>query len=144
MNRQPKRALSSAPGAAPAATGSRGGASRPPPGERGAVFEARSLDYLLDQGLALLVRNYRCKAGEIDLILREPRGALVFVEVRARAGAAFGGAAASVGAAKQARLVRAASLYLARRFGCSPPPCRFDVIAFEGGRLCWHRDAFAA
>jgi putative endonuclease len=115
---------------------------------RGDAAEARALAHLQRHGLALVQRNYRVAAGprsrggEVDLILRERDGTLVFVEVRARRDASFGGAAASVGAAKQRRLVFAAMHYL-RRFG-APPPCRFDVVAIEGDALTWLRAAFDA
>ena len=86
----------------------------------------------------LVRRNYRvargprARGGEIDLVMRDPDGTLVFVEVRVRRDARFGGAAASVGAAKRQRLVFAASHFLRRL--ASPPPCRFDVVAVDGER----------
>lgn len=113
--------------------------------------EQRALDHLQRQGLRLVERNYRLAGGpfargaEIDLILREPDGTLVFVEVRARAGGAGGpggGAAASVTTAKQRRIVRAARHYLLRL--PKLPPCRFDVVAIEGEQLHWLRAAFDA
>jgi len=112
----------------------------------GASGEARALAYLLQQGLQLVERNYRVargpsrRAGEVDLILRDPDGTLVFVEVRARRSREAGGAAASVSAAKQARLVYAAQHYLARLQRL--PPCRFDVVAIDGDELVWLRAAF--
>ena len=114
----------------------------------GAAAEDRALAYLQAQGLRLVERNYRFApgrsraGGEIDLILRERDGTLVFVEVRARTDARHGGAAASVGAAKRASLVLAARHYLLRF--AVPPPCRFDVVAIEGGALQWLRGAFDA
>ncbi len=110
--------------------------------------EARALAHLQAHGLVLVERNYRValgpnrRGGEIDLILRERDGTLVFVEVRRRANNAYGGAAASIGAAKQRSLVLAARHYL-QRCG-SPPPCRFDVIAIDGDALTWLRAAFDA
>ena len=110
--------------------------------------EARALAHLQRQGLTLVERNYRVAAGprrrggEVDLILRERDGTLVFVEVRRRAGTSHGGAAASVGSAKQRSLVLAARHYL-MRFG-TPPPCRFDVVAIDGGELVWLKAAFDA
>lgn len=109
--------------------------------QAGDAAEARALRYLLDQGLTLVTRNFSCKAGEIDLILQHD-GVLVFVEVRAREQAAFGGAAASVGHAKRQRLRQAARFFLAYRWPGGMPRCRFDVIALEAGRLHWLRDAF--
>jgi putative endonuclease len=105
--------------------------------------ERQALLYLEGQGMSLVERNFRCKAGEIDLVMRDKAG-LVFVEVRKRApGAAqFGGAAASVTPAKQRRLILAAQLYLKRY--TEPPACRFDVIAIDGGELKWLRNAIEA
>ena len=96
----------------------------------------------------LVRRNFRvargpsARAGEVDLILRDRDGTLVFVEVRVRSDARFGGAAASVGAAKRARLVFAAQAWLRRL--PSLPPCRFDVVAVDGDRIEWLRAAFDA
>ena len=101
--------------------------------------EARALAHLQRHGLALVQRNYRVAAGpaarggEVDLILRERHGTLVFAEVRARADLRLGGAAASVGAAQH---------YLLRLHPA--PPCRFDVVAIDGERIEWLRGAFDA
>lgn len=118
----------------------------------GARFEAHALDFLRRQRLVLVARNVHCRGGELDLVMRERDGTLVFVEVRARARREYGGAAASVGWRKQQRLLRAARYFLAvpargespHESVCGMPPCRFDVIAFERGRLVWLRDAFRA
>jgi len=112
------------------------------------VAEARALAHLTRHGLVLVQRNYRvargphARGGEIDLILRDRDGTLVFVEVRARRSATHGGAAASVGMAKQRSLVLAAQHYL-QRFA-SPPACRFDLVALDGDQLAWLRGAFDA
>lgn len=112
----------------------------------GDAAEARALAHLRGQGLALVERNYRvargphARGGEVDLILRERDGTLVFVEVRWRADARHGGAAASVGASKRASLVLAARHYLLRF--AAPPACRFDVVAIDGAELQWLRGAF--
>ncbi len=114
----------------------------------GDAAEQRALAYLQQQGLRLVCRNYRLAGGprqpgaEIDLICSEPDGTLVFVEVRARREAGHGGAAASVSAAKQRRIVRAARHYLMQF--AALPPCRFDVVAIDGDRLQWLRAAFSA
>ena len=116
--------------------------------DSGAAAEARALAHLKQHGLTLVERNYRvargpnARGGEVDLIVRERDGTLVFVEVRTRAAGDHGGAAASVGAAKRASLVLAARHYL-RRFA-TPPPCRFDVVAIDAGELLWLRAAFDA
>lgn len=114
---------------------------------RGYAVEAYASDYLSAQGLQLLARNLRCKAGEIDLIVRDG-AVLVFVEVRARRNARFGGAAASVNRAKQEKLIRAAQYFLPRLteryFAGNPPACRFDVVCFQDDGLTWFKNAFSA
>lgn len=113
--------------------------------QRGAAAEDRALAHLQAAGLRLLERNYRTPGrggGEIDLILRERDGTLVFVEVRSRASRAFGGAGASIGSTKQRRIIFAARHYLMR---CgAPPPCRFDAVLVEGEGIEWLRGAFEA
>ena len=110
--------------------------------------EARALAHLAGRGLTLVRRNYRVArgpgrpGGEVDLVMREPDGTLVFVEVRQRAGTAFGGAAGSIGVAKRRRIVFAAQHFL--RDWPTPPPCRFDVVALDGGRIEWLQAAFDA
>ena len=114
----------------------------------GDAAETRALAHLVANGLVPVERNYRvargprARGGEVDLILRDADGTLVFVEVRSRRDSRFGGAAASVGAAKQRSLVFAAQHYL-RRFN-APPPCRFDVVSVEGEQVEWLRAAFDA
>ena len=111
----------------------------------GDAAEDRALAHLLGQGLRLLARNYRTPGrggGEIDLVMRDRDGTLVFVEVRKRASSHYGGAAGSVGALKQRRIVFAARHYLLRLR--EPPPCRFDVISMEGRGIQWMRAAFDA
>lgn len=107
----------------------------------GAAAEQSALDYLAQQHLRLVMRNFRCKGGEIDLVMQDGE-VLVFVEVRWRASAQFGGAAASVTRSKQNRLIIAAHTFLARYR--APPPCRFDVVAFESGRMVWLKNAIEA
>ncbi len=127
-------------------------------GEAGSLAETQALLHLQQAGLRLVQRNYRvargpgARAGEIDLIMRDVDGTIVFVEVRSRraplgaagsgGAAAFGGAAASVGGLKQRRMVRAAQFYLLRYRHC--PPCRFDVVAIDGTRVQWLQAAFDA
>ena len=110
---------------------------------RGQLAEDAALAHLQKQGLKLVERNYRTPGrggGEIDLILRERDGSLVFVEVRSRSTSEFGGAGGSIGAAKQQRIVLAARHYLMRF--AAPPPCRFDVVLVEGQALEWLKAAF--
>jgi len=108
--------------------------------------EALALAHLQGQGLRLVERNYRVargprsRGGEIDLILRDRDGTLVFVEVRSRRSGLHGGAAASIGTAKQASLRLAARHYLLRLPVL--PPCRFDVVAIDKGCIEWIPGAF--
>lgn len=108
---------------------------------KGAVAEQAAADYLVARGLRLVARNWRCKGGEIDLVMRDG-ATLVFVEVRARGGMGFGGAAASITAAKQARVILAARHYLMVK-GVDVP-CRFDAVLVQDGRLEWLKGAFEA
>lgn len=104
----------------------------------GDAAEERALHFLQQRGLTLVARNFRCRGGEIDLILQD-RSDLVFVEVRQRASLNYGGAAASITARKQARLVIAAHTFLQRYR--TPPGCRFDVIAIDGDHVDWLKNA---
>ena len=111
----------------------------------GDVAEDAALHYLQQRGLRLLERNYRTPGrggGEIDLIMRAPDGTTVFVEVRQRRSASHGGAAASVSAVKQRRIVFAARHYLMH--WREPPPCRFDVVSVEPAGIEWLQAAFEA
>jgi putative endonuclease len=112
--------------------------SRTPKQVQGQVGEDQALAYLTQNGLTLVERNFRCKGGEIDLIM-QAGGTLVFVEVRKRADSAYGGAAASVTARKQKRLITAAQVYLQRYR--MPPACRFDVVAIDGASIEWLKNA---
>jgi putative endonuclease len=113
----------------------------------GVRAEELCAELLRSAGLRVLARNWRCRHGEIDLVAEED-GTLVFAEVRYRRDGRFGGAAESVTAAKQARLIAAARLYLRRRADARPEPaCRFDVLlldALEARSIQWIRNAFVA
>lgn len=114
----------------------------------GDAAESLALQYLQRQGLVLVSRNYRvaggphARGGEVDLIVRDAAGTLIFVEVRSRADAGHGGASASVTSRKQRRVVLAARHFLLRYREL--PPCRFDVVAIDAGRLQWIQAAFDA
>ena len=111
---------------------------------QGQWAEDRALAHLQSAGLRLLARNYRTPGrggGEIDLVMRDRDGTLVFVEVRSRTHGGFGGAGASISATKQQRIIFAARHYLMRL--PSPPPCRFDVVLVEEG-VQWLKAAFDA
>ena len=111
---------------------------------QGALAEQFAARYLQQQGLTLITQNYRIRAGEIDLIMQDG-ASLVFVEVRMRSKATFGGAAASIDAHKQRRLILAAQHYLASLPRI--PPCRFDALLMEDAQglgLQWLKNAFSA
>ncbi len=114
----------------------------------GARAERRARDFLASQGLEPLLANYRCRLGELDLVLRDG-AALVVVEVRLRGGVRFGGAGASIGARKRRRIVLATRHLLLARRDWRELPIRFDVIAIDAGvsgadAIEWIRGAFAA
>lgn len=115
---------------------------------RGDEGEAKALVYLQDQGLTLVERNYRVARGpsargaEVDLIMKDRDGTLVFVEVRQRASTDHGGAAATVSRGKQRKCILGAQYYLMNLREW--PPCRFDVIAIDGEAIQWIPAAFDA
>lgn len=109
---------------------------------KGSDAEQIAAAYLQRQGLQRVAQNYRCRFGEIDLIMSEGK-TLVFVEVRMRASNAFGGAAASITAAKQNKLLHAARHYLSRLN--QEPACRFDAVLMTGTinpKIEWIKNAF--
>ena len=115
-------------------------AERPERAAAGAQAEALAARFLAARGLAIVERNFRRRCGELDLVARDG-DTLVFVEVRLRRSRSHGGAAASITAAKRARLVAAANLYLARL--SNVPRCRFDAIlldALDPARIEWLTD----
>jgi putative endonuclease len=116
--------------------------------QRGAEAEARAADYLQAQGLLVIARNLRCKAGELDLVCLDGE-ILVIVEVRQRGRADFGGALASVTWHKQRKLVRATQFYWQRLPKWRTRRLRFDVVALQGQadaaqQVTWIKDAFRA
>ena len=109
---------------------------------RGDEAEQLAADFLQKQGLKLLDKNYRCRFGEIDLILLDKK-TLVFAEVRLRKNPNFGGAASSITAQKQARIVHTAQHYLSTQHNL--PPCRFDVVLLNelaDKHIEWIQNAF--
>jgi putative endonuclease len=110
----------------------------------GAQAEQWAARHLQQQGLKPITNNYRCRFGEIDLIMQDGPS-LVFIEVRLRRNADFGGAAASIDNRKQQRIIRTAQQYLSGLDHI--PPCRFDVVLMDdaqGHNLQWLRNAFDA
>lgn len=109
-------------------------------GDRG---ERRAESWLRKQGLDPIERNWSCRHGEIDLVMRDGE-VVVFVEVRLRTPRGYASGAESVDWHKQRRLAQAASIFLARHPAFHSCPCRFDVIAIAGtdGEIEWIRNAF--
>ncbi|WP_432786201.1 hypothetical protein AAEX37_00311 [Oligella sp. MSHR50489EDL] len=114
---------------------------------QGQQYEALAISYLQAQGLLLLAKNLRCKAGEIDCLMLDDR-TLVFIEIRQRKQSYYGGAAASINQQKQQRIKKAANYFLpqiCRRLDLKQLPyCRFDAVTFdgEGENLQWFKNAF--
>jgi putative endonuclease len=109
----------------------------------GGEAEKVAAHYLQQQGLTLITSNFNCRFGEIDLIMRE-KGILVFVEVRLRSNAAFGGAGMSITLAKQQKLIRTAEYYTQLHGNNA---CRFDAILMSkpvAHEIEWIRNAFEA
>jgi len=117
--------------------------TRGAPGPIGSAAEDRALRLLLAEGLTLVGRNFRCRVGEIDLIMRDGQ-ALVFVEVRYRSDRRHGTAAETVSVPKQRRFAAAARRYLQQHPAAARAPCRFDVVAITGEQVDWLKGAFAA
>ncbi|MCC4603089.1 YraN family protein [Xanthomonas campestris] len=113
--------------------------------QRGAAVEAAACALLEQAGLRLVVGNATYRGGELDLVMRDGQ-MLVFVEVRYRRDARFGGGAASVDLRKRRKLVLAAQLFLGSHPALAALPCRFDVVDASGEppQLHWIRDAFRA
>lgn len=110
--------------------------------QQGQVAEREACEFLEKQGLKLIEKNYRCRTGEIDLIMQD-KEALVFVEVRYRANNEFGSALDSVDHHKIKKLISAASHYVSKH---QPDlPMRFDVVGFDASlKPNWVANAFSA
>lgn len=114
--------------------------------QRGDAAEALARQHLEQQGLRLLAQNWRCRLGELDLVMLDA-DTVVFVEVRYRRHSAWGGAAESVDARKREKLSRAAQHFLQQESRWAKYPCRFDVIAINAdsqapAQLDWIQNAF--
>ena len=108
----------------------------------GELHEREAEAFLQAAGLSLVARNWHCRFGEIDLIMKDG-ATLVFVEVRKRGGERFGGAIASIGLQKQGKLRRAMEFYLGTL--ARTPPCRVDAVLFNGnagGAPQWEKNIF--
>jgi putative endonuclease len=109
----------------------------------GQQAERWAVQHLQQQGLKLVVQNYRSRYGEIDIIMQEAT-VLVFIEVRLRRNTDFGGAAASIDARKQQRIIRTAQQFLSTL--ALTPPCRFDAVLIDtqSEQVQWLKNAFDA
>ena len=114
---------------------------------RGQAYEDAAEAYLLRQGLQRIARNYRCRGGEIDLIMRD-RDTLAFIEVRYRASGSLVSPLETITVTKQRRIVRTAMRFLQAHRDLASRPCRFDALAIVGEsgalRFDWIKDAFSA
>lgn len=118
----------------------------------GKLVEDAARRHLLDAGLRQIAANANYRGGELDLVMLDGSGrdgaSVVFVEVRYRSHAGFGGGAMSIDAHKRRKLVRAAQLFLASHRQFANAPCRFDVVVADGDpsapNITWLRDAFRA
>ncbi|HEV7136710.1 MAG TPA: YraN family protein [Steroidobacteraceae bacterium] len=115
----------------------------------GLQAENAAVAYLEAQGVRILLRNYRCRLGELDIVAQLGAGELAIIEVRTRSSSAYGGAAASVDAGKRQRLVRAASRLLQQRRDLARLRARFDVIVVtdpfgDAPHIQWIQHAFSA
>ncbi len=106
----------------------------------GAVYEHKAAEYLEKAGFRILEMNYRCRAGEIDIVARDGRY-VVFCEVKYRSGSRAGSPLEAVDFKKQQVIFRCAQFYLAEHH-LWDVPCRFDVIGIAGGEIAHIRDAF--
>lgn len=115
------------------------------PRERGKAAETQACRFLVNQGLELIARNYRCRSGEIDLIMRDGQST-VFVEVRYRGNTHFASGAETIDRRKQSKLSATAMHYLQSHPDAAAYPARFDVVAIDvkrgDGRLEWICNAF--
>ncbi|MGI9262984.1 MAG: YraN family protein [Woeseiaceae bacterium] len=116
--------------------------------DKGAQYERQAETYLESRGLKLVARNFRCRFGEVDLIMRHGK-CLAFIEVRYRRRNRFSTASGSIDSRKQHRIIRTAAIYLVSHPGYANDPIRFDVVAFDGagegrGGIQWLQDAFRA
>ena len=113
---------------------------------QGDVYEQAALDYLLKQKLNLIERNFRCKLGEIDLIMRDQEF-LVFVEVKYRKSTSFGEPSEMVSPSKQKKICKTVQIYL-QKHGLKEYNtfCRFDVVSIKGPatstEITWLKNAF--
>ncbi len=109
--------------------------------EKGAQKEQQVCACLLSAGVEILERNFRSRQGEIDIVGRDGEY-LVFFEVKYRSGAGYGSAAQAVGNIKQRKICQVADYYRLCHHCAEDTPVRFDVVAVDGEKICWIKNAF--
>ncbi|MDG1461976.1 MAG: YraN family protein [Gammaproteobacteria bacterium] len=113
----------------------------------GAICEDIALEHMQSQGLKIIERNFNCRLGELDLIMRS-ESCLIIAEVRYRKSLNFGGAAATIDHTKQQRIIKTTQIYLQKHPQYKKLPVRFDVIAMSGElsepEIQWLKNAFGA
>jgi putative endonuclease len=117
---------------------------QPATGAIGRHAEKLACGYLVDRGLKLVARNFRCRSGEIDLIMLHDQ-CLAFIEVRFRRSNSFAAASHTVDRHKQKKIIRTAAMFIARNRRFAMASMRFDVVAIEGSdqpSIEWIADAF--
>ena len=107
----------------------------------GSEHEEQAAAFLRGQGMEILFRNFRCRIGEIDLVAKD-EDTLVFVEVKYRFSDRYGWGEAHVDKKKQATIFRVAEVFLNRYCQDRLPPCRFDVVAIDAGKILHYPNAF--
>ena len=107
----------------------------------GGIYEQKAAEFLQENGLVILERNFRCRQGEVDLIAKDG-DYTVFVEVKYRRGRSAGDSLAAVHPAKQRAVGRVAVYYLWSHNGNTDCPCRFDVVGIDGKEIHWIKNAF--
>lgn len=107
----------------------------------GSHYEQIAADHLANHGARILEQNFRCRQGEIDLIVKDGRY-LVFVEVKYRSSVGKGDPTEAVNPFKQQRIRNSARYYLYQNRYGEDTPCRFDVVSILGSEVRWIRDAF--
>lgn len=111
----------------------------------GKAAEEKALEYLQKQNHQLVMRNYNCRLGEIDLVMRDG-SCLVFVEVRSRTNPGYGSGIESITFAKKKKIIKSASHFIMKYNLENQCPIRFDVVSIDGrqGSMTWLKDAFGA
>ncbi|MFN7097274.1 MAG: YraN family protein [Gammaproteobacteria bacterium] len=114
--------------------------------QKGAQAEQLAQQFLEQQGLQFITKNFRCKQGEIDLIMQD-NDTIVFIEVRHRVRTDFGSAAESVTVSKQTKVIKTATLFMIQQKWYQQKAVRFDVVTLQGAlleapELNWIKQAF--